>query len=336
MAIESEPPQDALTPTMTASSPSLLPPDAPTPPIRVINLETQINEEESHRHRAASKYGGVYFHLGFAMLVCMILVLLFWSASLQDKDMDLKGAKAAENIARLRQVYVEMERRRRLGQRMQLGPLEEVANARLLAVKQVDEEMHHLWRSYHNRPPSFLNHHNVSETDLYALLKSMPKGGLLHVHDSGMLRTDILIDMTQSENLWVCVNLHEGFEDFRFSQVYPHIPPSDDYQCTWMLMRNFYGFEQRYEYVERLREALSVPQEGFESAEKLARHLKRAQRLIHGLVTYKPLWSNFLFAMLQDLYDDGVHYVEMRSSLPIVSGDFMGTSFYILKSFLRA
>ncbi|KAH8286016.1 hypothetical protein KR054_001134, partial [Drosophila jambulina] len=294
--------------------------------IRIINLETQITEEESRRQTI---YSRVWFHLGFALMLSIIFVLIFCSATLIVKDFG--GPESMENITKLREIYLQRERQRRLGSRMQLGLLEEVVNARLMAVKQVDEEEHQLWQGYHNRPPPFLGHHNISDTDLYALLKSMPKGGLLHVHDSGLLRTDILIKMTRSNDLWVCVNLDQVFEDFRFSASIPNILPSDDYQCSWMLMKNFYEYEDPAKYVSRLQQSLNVPQEGFESSEELARYLKRSQRLIHGLVTYRPLWNTFLFAMLEDLYADGVQYVEMRSSLPILY-DLEGNDYSILDS----
>ncbi|KAH8266129.1 hypothetical protein KR038_006011, partial [Drosophila bunnanda] len=298
----------------------------PPGPIRIINLETQTTEEESPQQ---SIYSRVWFHLGFALMLCIIFVLLFFSATLIVREMG--GSDSLENITKLREIYIQRERQRRLGNRIQLSPLEEVANARLMAIKQVDEEEHRLWQSYHNRPPPFLDHHNISDTDLYALLRSMPKGGLLHLHDSGMMRTDILIELTRTEHLWVCVNLDQGFEDFRFSLSYPDFRPSDDYQCSWMLMRNFYEYEHPTKYVTRLQESLKVPQEGFASSAELARHLKRSQRLIHGLITYKPLWSNFLYTVLQDLYNDGVQYVEMRSSLPILY-DLEGNEYTILDS----
>jgi len=147
----------------------------------------------------------------------------------------------------------------------------------------------------------------------------MPKGGLLHVHDSGMLRMEILIDLIYRDNLWVCVNLEQDFEDFRFSRYFPHIPPAEDYQCNWMLMSNFFQLESRLEFENRLRKTLTVRPEGYKSSSELARHLRRHQRIIHGLITFRPIWSEFIFTMLSDFYADGVHYVELRSSLPNVS-----------------
>ncbi|XP_016982064.1 adenosine deaminase 2 [Drosophila rhopaloa] len=286
---------------------------SPPAAMRVIHLD--LNEEESRRQMAASKYGGICFHVGIAAMLCLMLIVLICSAPIGSKVSKLS---AEERYARQRQMYVDKERRLRMGGQMGLSPLEEEANSRLMAVKQVDEEVHHLWQNYHSQPPPFLSHLNISDTNLYAALKSMPKGGLLHVHDSGMLRTDILIDLTHRDNLWVCVNLDQGFEDFRFSRYFPHIPPAGDYQCNWMLMRNFIEFEPHTEFVDRLRESLIVRPEGYESSVELARHLRRHQRLIHGLITFRPIWRDFIFTMLHDFYSDGVQYVELRSSLPIM------------------
>lgn len=297
--------------------------------MRVIHLETEQNDEERRRQISVNKYGGFCVHAIIAGMLCIMLLVLFCAAPIGQDD--LLDKSTAERLERQRRYFEAKEERLRLGGRMEMSPLEEVANGRLMAVKMVDDEVHNLWKNYHSQPPPFLRHHNISETDLYGLLRSMPKGGLLHIHDSGMMRVDILIGLTYQDSLWVCVNGDQGFEDFRFSKTYPHIQPSggEDYQCTWMLLSNFFQYENRTVYKAKLRECLVVRPEGYASSSELARHLRRAQRLIHGLVTYYPLWSNFLGCMLQDFYDDGVQYVELRSSLPILY-DLEGTNFTIL------
>lgn len=209
------------------------------------------------------------------------------------------------------------ERRRRVGGKVKLNPLEEVANERLLAIKQVDEELHHIWSDYQPRP-HFLAKYKFNETDLYSVLRSMPKGGLLHVHDAGMFKTDLLIELTNYSDLWTCVGVDGTFEDFRFSQTYPKIKPQGNYKCTWMQMSTI-RMEYDRSYIQRLRQSLSIDAHGFMNATHLANHMRRAHRLIHGLITYRPIWPTFLIGMLEDFYADGVSYVELRSSLPIVS-----------------
>eukprot|EP00099_Drosophila_melanogaster_P016063 NP_525020.2 adenosine deaminase-related growth factor A2, isoform A [Drosophila melanogaster] len=294
--------------------------------MRMIRLE--LDEEENRRQMSSSKYGGVCFHVAIAVMLCVMVLVLICSAPLGE---NMSNLTSEERHARLRQIYIEKERRQRLGSRMGLSPLEEEANDRLMAIRQVDEEFYNLWRNYHSQPPPFLKHLNIIDTNLYAALKSMPKGGLLHVHDSGMLRMEILIDLIYRDNLWVCVNLEQDFEDFRFSRYFPHIPPAEDYQCNWMLMSNFFQLESRLEFENRLRKTLTVRPEGYKSSSELARHLRRHQRIIHGLITFRPIWSEFIFTMLSDFYADGVHYVELRSSLPNMY-DLDGNNFTILET----
>ncbi|KAH8259373.1 hypothetical protein KR026_003117, partial [Drosophila bipectinata] len=297
--------------------------------LRVIHLETEQNDEERRRQIAANKYGGFCVHVFIAAMLCIMLVVLFFAAPLGQDDM--LGKTSAERMEHQRRYFEAKEARLRLGGRMEMSPLEEVANGRLMAVKMEDEEVHSLWKNYHSQPPPFLRNHNISETDLYGLLRSMPKGGLLHIHDSGMMKVDVLIGLTYRDNLWVCVNREQGFEDFRFSKTYPHVKPTveTEYQCTWMLLSNFFHYEDRSIYEAKLRECLLIKPEGYASSSDLSRHLRRAQRLIHGLVTYKPMWPNFLGTMLQDFHDDGVQYVELRSSLPILY-DLEGSNYTIL------
>ncbi|XP_017059022.1 adenosine deaminase 2 [Drosophila ficusphila] len=300
----------------------------PTPPpaMRIIHLD--LNEEESHQQRVSSKYSGMCFHVGITAMLCLMVVVIFFLAPLGE---DGFNRTPEERFASRRKFYVDNERRLRLGSEMALSPLEEEASARLITIKQMDEEEHDLWRNYHSQSPPFLSHLNISETNLYAALRSMPKGGLLHVHDTGMLRMDILIELAYRENLWVCVNQDQGFEDFRFSRLLPNIPPAEDYHCDWMLMSNFFELETQSAFVDRLKRSLAVRTEGYKSSAELGSHLRRHQRLVHGLTAFQPIWSDFIYTMLTDFYADGVQYVELRSSLPIMY-DLDGNNFTILET----
>ncbi|BFF99497.1 adenosine deaminase 2 [Drosophila madeirensis] len=302
---------------------------ATLPAGRVIRLDMAGNLQQGNPGglRNAVKYDTVCLNVAislalFATFTMTVVAAMLWLAPFKDLQ-----ATPEELQARKHHAIVAREQQLRAGGKLELSALEEVASQRL--AKQVDQEVHRLWVNYSSNTPQFLKHHKISETDLYGMLKSMPKGGLLHIHDAGMMKLDILIELTYRDDLWVCVGMNQVFENFRFSSAFPHIAPSEDYSCIWMLMSNFHTFEWRGRYEKQIREGLVLQEGGYKDTAELARHMRRSHRLIHGLVTFQSLWSDFLFRMLEDFYRDGVQYVELRSSLPLLY-DLKGTNFTIL------
>ncbi|KAH8303631.1 hypothetical protein KR018_009178 [Drosophila ironensis] len=296
---------------------------------RVIQLE--LSDEERSREISANKYGGLWVHVAVAGLLLMMLVVLFCTVPFTGDD--LANRSPREQFEQRRREFVRKEQRMQLGSQLEMSPLEQIANNLLLAAKQADKKINHIRMNYQFRPPSFLGHRDINKTNLYGLMRRMPKGGLLHIHDSGMMKLDVIINLANRENLWVCESSEGNYENFRFSKDLPNIKPAEDdnYECSWILAAKYLNINEHTIFRRKLTEVLTIRQSGYEDSEELARQLRRAQRLVHGLVTYKPLWNEFLFNMLSEFYNDGVMYVELRSSLPIMY-DLEGTEYTILDS----
>ncbi|KAM8708986.1 hypothetical protein ACLKA7_015884 [Drosophila subpalustris] len=278
------------------------------------NNNEEAEREQRYRDRA-SKYSAVCWHLSLVMLVTTIVIALMWTVYL---SFDYYNCTPEQRFANMRRDFAVKERRRRLGGKLKLSPLEELANDRLLAIKKIDEDMHSIWNEYQLRS-HYLKNYKINETDLYGVLRNMPKGGLLHVHDLGLYRTDLLINHTYQPDLWACIAVNGVFEDFRFSRRRPMVEPQaqGDYKCQWTLMDDIRAHEKSL-IEHKLRKSLTIDGHIFKNSTHLANHLRRAHRLIQGLVSYRPFFPSFLMAMLEDFYSDGVNYVELRSSLPIL------------------
>ncbi|XP_017844202.2 adenosine deaminase 2 [Drosophila busckii] len=280
-------------------------------------------EAASERSRTC-KFLHMLWNLVLFMVISMMICVFMWLIYL---SIEYYACNSEYRFAKMRIRFIERERRRQLGGRMPLSPLEHEVNQQLMAMKLVDEQVWNIWRDYQPRP-HFLSKYQINETLMYNLLRAMPKGGLLHVHDAGMFKTDLLCNLTLYSDLWACIGPQGSFEDFRFSKSHPKIPPQDDYFCNWMLMRNF-RLQSDDSYEKKLHQSLSLDAHSFMNASHLAQHMKRAHRLIYGLVTYRPIWPTFLMNMLEDFYNDGVNYIELRSSLPVLY-DLEGSNFTIL------
>lgn len=269
-------------------------------------------DRDANRERNR-KYNTLCWHIVLVMLITTMVLALLWAIYL---SLDWYTCTPEQRFAYMRHDLVYRERKARTGGKLMLDPLEEIVNERLLWLRSRDEQSHHNWHAYH-RPSHNLTQHKLNETDLYGMLRGMPKGGLLHVHDVGAIRVDFLMQLTHADDLWTCLGSDGYVENFRFSLSQPdgelHTP---GYPCKWMRMSTF---RLQTAADEKLRHSFQLNNQQYKCASQLARHLRRTQRLIHGLVMYRPQYPLFVLAMLEDFYDDGVSYVELRSALQPVS-----------------
>lgn len=280
------------------------------------DVDREVNRERNR------KYNAVCWHVVLVVLITTMVLALLWAIYL---SLDWYTCTPEQRFAHMRNDLVRRERRSRIGGKLMLDPLEEIVNERLLWLRSRDEQTHHNWQSYRHKPYNFTQH-KLNETDLYGLLRGMPKGGLLHVHDVGAVRLDLLLQLTHAPDLWTCLGADGYVEDFRFSLKRPesqlHAP---DYPCQWMPMN---AFRQQQNAEQKLLRSFELSGQKYGCACQLGRHLRRTQRLIHGLIMYRPQWPLVVLAMLEDFYADGVTYVELRSSLPPVS-EIRGVHFYL-------
>lgn len=217
------------------------------------------------------------------------------------------------NFARNRATLLDHELEMSLGYNLSLSPMEELANEVIIKAKskEIDEGFFDPSRF---SPAQQFQHtlHLIRKTPLYHLMQTMPKGGILHSHDAALGSTRILIDLTYKKFCWICVRMDRTF-DFTFSRIQPQATRTCD---RWLLMEDF-------------------RRNGGISDEELSRKLKLTRNytdindvwaefepifgLVGGILGYKENFEEYIERTLQELLDDGVQYVEMRSSLREVS-----------------
>ena len=92
-----------------------------------------------------------------------------------------------------------------LGYNMTLSAIEEVANDVITNIKIIEIE-----KGFFD-PSTFIpSHHmfdkldDIRSSQLFGIIQSMPKGGILHAHDTALGSTQIFIDLTYKPNCWIC------------------------------------------------------------------------------------------------------------------------------------
>lgn len=61
------------------------------------------------------------------------------------------------------------------------------------------------------------------------------------------------------------------------------------------------------------------PESAYPTQDAAWARFEDAFRVLSGLVSYAPVFRDFLYQALEELYADNVMYVEIRSSIPRVS-----------------
>jgi len=156
----------------------------------------------------------------------------------------------------------------------------------------------------------------------------MPKGGVLHAHDTALCSTKYLISLTYRENLWICT-ADEGCKAiaFRFSKEKPSQKPME--KCNWEPMADFRERRGEDNVTQYLRRRFSMyPFSKFISNNQAWAHFMGIFILLDGLLCHAPIWAEYYYNALKEFSEDGVQYLELRSLLPplyCIDGDMLTT-----------
>jgi len=211
-----------------------------------------------------------------------------------------------------REILLAQELELSLGWGLSLSPEEEVMNELLTMEK--DKEMD---LSFNNArfPPSasFLETKPAYENStVFQMLKTLPKGGILHIHDISMTSIDWLIkNATYRPNLFV--RTVDDKTDFRFMSS----AESEEWQSVAFL-RERLGAPQYDQYLRRLLTMELDANERYETINDVWNQFTSCLGTAFGIIAYKPVWRDYYEQALKELLDDGVQYVEVRSTLPPV------------------
>ncbi|KAJ8727660.1 hypothetical protein PYW07_001779 [Mythimna separata] len=224
-------------------------------------------------------------------------------------------AKCDDNYNERRRELVERELRSALGGNTTLSDKENVVNNCLMRHK-FDEldyafdhpnefNFSHHFFSYKNRIPT---------SKVYKIIKSMPKGALLHIHDMAIMGADYLLNITYQEHLYVCFDKPVRF---LFSSNVPNVTCG----VQWQLMSEARAaVDNVTEFDAQLRKLFTLvcddPDKAYPSIKETWTRFMQYFNSAHGLLTYRPNWEQYFYDALTFFKNDNVGYVEVRSILP--------------------
>ncbi|XP_062856844.1 adenosine deaminase 2-A [Trichomycterus rosablanca] len=214
---------------------------------------------------------------------------------------------------RIREDLIKLEMRREIGGSLELNEKEQLLDAKIYKLKL--EEM-----AAPEFPPAlhfFKAKHLIEASPIFSLLQKMPKGAALHVHDFAMVGVEWLVkNVTYRENCYVCFT-DEHSVRFVFSSVQPKAEPS----CSsWMLLKTLReklnATELDNRFIQNLTLFTEDPDKSYPNQDVVWKRFEQAFLVAYGLVTYAPVFKDYLYEGLRQFYMDNVMYIEIRCLLP--------------------
>ncbi|XP_052844155.1 adenosine deaminase 2-A [Drosophila gunungcola] len=235
------------------------------------------------------------------------------------------GRPTPDTYKTLRSAFFRYEESRSLGYDLELTERETKANETIMKAK-LNEYEEGLVTPHLFKPAQHIFDvlDGIRNTDLFKLLRKMPKGAVLHAHDTALCSTQAIIKLTYYDNLWSCQQDSDlGSTALRFAKDKPQALED----CDWSLLsevRSKYGAQKVDEY---LAERLTLyPTKKFEDNNAAWSTFMTIFNLLDGLLMYAPVWADYYYSALEEFYEDGVLYLEFRSVVPTLY-DLDGTQF---------
>lgn len=208
-----------------------------------------------------------------------------------------------------------------VGSSIKLSDSELKANEIIMNYKREELERGFAEPKYFNLSKHFFEYKDVvKDTQLFQYIKAMPKGAVLHVHDTGILSPDYVLQITYMENLWVCFSEDKADIAFLFSKTKPDIY-YNPCETKWELMKNARHAARNVEKFDAdLRKHFSLVidnhSEVYTDVNTVWRKFQNYFICTGNLLTYKPVWEKYYYDTLLEFRKDQVMYLEIRSVLP--------------------
>ncbi|KAM6895240.1 adenosine deaminase 2-A [Xenentodon cancila] len=157
----------------------------------------------------------------------------------------------------------------------------------------------------------------IQKSSIFKLLQEMPKGAALHVHSSSLVSAEWLVkNVTYRPHCYICFTWDNSVR-FLFSDRQP-FPRWDCFY--WQLLETLRsrigdntGFDNSL--IQHLTLFTEDPNGEYPNQDVVWEKFEKAFIAAAGLITHAPVLKDYFYQGLEELYDDNVMYLEVRSGL---------------------
>lgn len=209
---------------------------------------------------------------------------------------------------------IDEEQKRSFGSEIELNENELKANDIIMKIKHEEID-----RGFLNPDNYTANHHyfnrydQIEKSELFQILKKMPKGGVLHAHDSGMMTPDFFLSVTHWDNLWSCKSGTRT--SFKFATIQPVDELSDCDYVNVADQRKQQGevsFDE--DMIKNFQFNTDNPYVEYPNNQIAWDKFFGVFRSCKSLLAYRLVWEEYFRQALKNYYDDGVRYLEIRGN----------------------
>lgn len=254
---------------------------------------------------------------------------------LDSNEMDLaKACISRQTFAdyyKDRKQFIDDEIDQSFGMDIKLNENEQLANNIIMNAKEI--EYHTGFLNPYSFNPSrhiFEVLDAIKQSKLFQIIQRMPKGGILHAHDTALCSTDFVVSLTYWPHLWQRTTTDNNeILEFQFSRQQPSIEQSqknNDNNTTmvWRLVsdvRTEIGSSKYDEYVRTLFTLFNKnvnPKIQFRDINDVWNRFMNIFGYLGPIVSYAPAWKAYYKNAMKEMLADGVQYLEFRGLLPPV------------------
>ncbi|XP_058461402.1 adenosine deaminase AGSA-like [Malaya genurostris] len=249
-----------------------------------------------------------------------IILLLSVSDSVITVKFELKKMPRTsfEEFQALRAEFINQEDSRALGSDIVLTEDEIKVNNHIMKLKKA--ELDAGFKTPSDFAPSrhfFQVLDKIKASPLFQLIQKMPKGAILHAHDTAIGSLEIIVKATHKDHLWQNGDFDRSNPPlFKFSKSKPDAVDGCEWRSVSAIRREI-GNEG---YDQNIRRAFSLYNEDPLNAYHCINHIwgtfAKIFISLEPIVTYRPIWEEYFYQSLVQLHADNVSHLEFRGILP--------------------
>jgi adenosine deaminase CECR1 len=235
-------------------------------------------------------------------------------------------SSSLENHMNARAELIAEEQCMRIGGDVVLNAQENILNTFIMKEKRKTMENSRLNRTvYHPSVSFFLSKPWIEQTAIFKIIRAMPKGASLHLHDHAMGSLEWVIkNVTYRDNVYMCVD-----QDY-FIRLSVFQTPPNSTDCTWKLVKtertdsaNASQFDLKLK--QNISMLTSDPLTVYPEVNLVWNRFNKYFDQVIGLVIHAPIMRDLFRQALEEFRADNVQYVEMRGSIAGLT-DINGTT----------
>ncbi|TSZ83221.1 Adenosine deaminase 2-A [Bagarius yarrelli] len=213
----------------------------------------------------------------------------------------------------LRELLLQEEVSRQIGGRVELSAAERRLDSLFRKLKEQEIRASHFPPAMH----FFQAKPYIQKSPVFKLLQKMPKGAILHIHSSALVSVDWLVmNVTYRPHCYVCFTW-TGRVQFLFSARQPF----QRLGCSrWNLLEKLRAaISDVSAFDKSLMQNLTLftenPDVRYPSQDDVWNQFEQVFTSISGLISYAPVFKDYLYQGLLQLYNDNILYLELRAGL---------------------